>query len=99
MPLALVGEVGLPKLPPFVLDQLTVWLFSATGLPLASASCAVIVTLLPATGLVELDDTRYCVPAPAAKVTVALPLVIGFVLIVALTVADPAVVGDCSVRV
>lgn len=64
-PAASVVEVGAENEPPFVLDQVTVLPAVAMALPLTSASCAVIVTVVPATGLLELDVTTYCVPAGA----------------------------------
>ena len=50
IPLAFVVLVAVPNEPPFVLLQVTVLPDVDTGLLLASANCAVIVTLLPATG-------------------------------------------------
>src|SRR5258708_5211001 len=98
-PLPLVREVGLPKDPPPVLDQVTVLPEVATALLFPSASCAVIVTCVPAAG-VELDDvTTYLVAAAAAYVTVWLPLVMAAPLTVAPTVPVPLVVGAVSVAV
>ena len=65
----LVGESNEPPLP--VLLQVTVLPAVGTGLLLASANCAVIVTAVPATGLLLLDVTRYFVAVPAS-VNVAL---------------------------
>jgi hypothetical protein len=63
----LVGEV---KLPPFVLLHVTTTPGVVTGLSFASASCAVIVTLSPATTLDALDETRYFAADPALTVVV-----------------------------
>ena len=72
MPEPLVVEVGEPNEPPVpVFDQVTVRPLVETALLLTSASCAVIVTALPAIGLEELDVTRYFVAGPGAKVTEA----------------------------
>ena len=69
MPEPLVVEVGEPNEPPVpVFDQVTVRPLVETALLLTSASCAVIVTALPATGLEELDVTRYCVAGPGIVV-------------------------------
>ena len=55
----------MPPVPVF--DQLTVRPLVVTGLSFASASWAVIVTAVPATGLDELEVTMYFV-GPAATV-------------------------------
>jgi len=82
----LVGEANEPPVP--VLLHVTVLPEVDTALPLASANCAVMVTAVPATGLLSLDVTRYCVAVPA--VVVMFPLVpvrlIGLLLSVAVTV-------------
>src|SRR4051794_39824707 len=51
VPAAFVVDVGAPKDPPPVLDQVITLPAVATLLPFASESCAVIVTELPATGV------------------------------------------------
>jgi len=58
-PAASVVDVGAEKLPPFVLDHVTVLPLVAIAEPLASASCAVIVAVLPATTELALDVTTY----------------------------------------
>lgn len=73
-PLLLVVEVGPEKEPPFVLDHVTVLPEVPTALLFASASCAVIVTPVPATGEELLDVTRYFVAVPGTVVTVTLPV-------------------------
>ncbi len=98
-PEPLVVEVGEPNEPPApVFDQVTVRPLVETALLLASASCAVIVTALPATGLEELDVTRYCVAAPGVKVTEA-ELAIAEPLRVPVIEAVPAVVEEVRVAV
>jgi hypothetical protein len=57
--------------PPQLFDQVAVWPEAETELPFTSASCAVIVTLLPATGVNEVAVTRNFAAAPAANVTSA----------------------------
>jgi hypothetical protein len=101
-PLAFVVDVAVPKVPPPVLDHVTTWPAVDTALLFASASCAVIVTAAPATGLALELVTRYFVAAPATVVNVAvvpvLPPVVpvavcavpATVLVVKLTVAMPA---------
>ena len=69
-PLPSVALVGEEKLPPFVLFHVTTVPGIATGLSLASASWAVIVTLLPATGLELLEVTRYLAAGPGVTVVV-----------------------------
>lgn len=69
-PLAFVVVVGAEKLPPPVLDHVTTFPAVVTALLFASASCAVIVTVPPATGDALLDVTRYFVAAPAVPVAV-----------------------------
>ena len=51
MPLALVVLVADEKEPPFVLAQVTATPAAGTGLPTLSASCAVMVTAAPGTGV------------------------------------------------
>src|SRR5581483_6672210 len=60
--------VGVANVPPPVLDQATTCPGAATGFPLASASCARMVTEPPAVTLTALALTRYCVGAPAVAV-------------------------------
>ena len=60
-----------------------------TELLLASASCAVIVTLAPATGLLVEDVTTYFVAAPTAVVIVA-EVPVRLLPSVAVTVVDVA---------
>ena len=64
----LVAGENDPLLP--VLLHVTVLPEVETTLPLVSANCALIVTAVPATGLLSLDVTRYFVAGPATKVTV-----------------------------
>jgi hypothetical protein len=71
MPLALVKLVGALNEPPLVLLQLTVLPVFHTGLPKLSASCAVIVTTLPAAGVLLLGVTTYFVAGPAVTVKFA----------------------------
>jgi hypothetical protein len=73
-PLEFVVDVGAEKEPPFVLDHVTVLPDVPTGLLFASASCAVIVTPEPATGLELEDVTRYLVAVLGTVVTVTLPV-------------------------
>ena len=71
IPLALVMLVGALNEPPLVLLQVTVLPEFATGFPKLSASCAVIVTALPAAGVLLLDLTTYFVAGPAVTVKFA----------------------------
>lgn len=71
-PLVFVLVVALANDPPFVLDHVTVWPDVPIGLLFASASCAVTVTAVPASGLELLDVTRYLAAAPAVVTTVPL---------------------------
>ena len=67
IPLASVIEEENAPLPSLLL-HVTICPAVATALPLASANCAVIVTLLPAVGD-ELDDvTKYWLAAPTTVV-------------------------------
>ena len=52
-------DVAAEKLPALVLDQVTVLPAVLIAAPLASASCAVIVTVLPAITELALDVTTY----------------------------------------
>jgi hypothetical protein len=71
-----VGVDALEKLPPFVLDQVTVWPATATEFPLASANCALSVIVAPAVGFVVLGATRYRVGvAGVVTIGVVLPLI------------------------
>ena len=63
IPLPFVTLVGLAKDPPLVLLQVTTLPEVLTGLPPASASCALIVTAAPAPALEVLEVTRYWVAA------------------------------------
>src|SRR5713226_4326610 len=73
-PLAFVVLVPGESDPPLpVLLHITVLPEVETTLPLVSANCAVIATLVPAAGLKLLDVTRYCVAVPA--LVVMFPLV------------------------
>jgi hypothetical protein len=65
MPEPSVVLVGEENVPPLVLLQVTTMPDVATGLSFASASCAVTVTSVPATGLELLTETRYFVGVPA----------------------------------
>src|SRR2546427_4019820 len=67
-PLAFVVLVEGDNEPPFVLFQLITLPDVCTGLPPESASCAVIVTAVPATGLLLLEVTMYLLAAPVLKV-------------------------------
>jgi hypothetical protein len=67
-PLLFVVLVGLENVPPFVLLHVTVFPAVPTGLLCTSANCAVIVTLVPAIGLLLLDVTTYFVAGPATVV-------------------------------
>src|SRR5205823_13607425 len=64
-----VNDVAVANDPPFVLDHVTVWFDVDTELLLASASCAVMVTVLPAATLDELEVTTYFEALPAIVVT------------------------------
>jgi len=97
-PLAFVVLEPAASEPPPVLDQVTVRPAVETGLLLASASCAVIVTVEATVGLAELEVTRYLVAAPATKETPAV-LVIAVPFTVPLTVALPTDVEDVRVAV
>jgi hypothetical protein len=69
-PFALVGLVGDAKNPPSpVLDQVTTAPPVATALPYVSVSCAVIVTVAPATKSGLLGVTTYLAGAPAIVTT------------------------------
>lgn len=72
MPLAFVVLVGVANVPPPVLDHVTIRPAIATGLLFASASCAEIVTVVPAGGLVLLVVMMYLAGAPATLTTVPL---------------------------
>jgi hypothetical protein len=67
-------------------------------LPFTSASCAVIVTLLPATGVNELTATRNFAAAPAVNATSAV-WVKALPLSVPVMCAVPAESADVSVAV
>ena len=67
-PLPAVVLVGEEKLPPLVLLQVTTFPAVVTGVPPASASWAVIVTAVPASGVDPLDVTRYWEGGGAAMV-------------------------------
>src|SRR5436309_4278187 len=85
-PPALVVLVGLPNDPPApVLLHVTVLPAVLTGLLFASANCAVIVTALPARGLLLLELTRY-LAAGTATVVMLLLVPVRPVLSVAVTV-------------
>lgn len=71
MPEAFVVDVADANEPPApVFDQVTTLPLVPTVLPCVSESCAVMVTLLPAAGVVELDVTTNFVAAPATDVKV-----------------------------
>ena len=96
-PLPFVVDVALPNEPPFVLDHVTTLPDVPTTLLLASASCAVIVTLAPAIGL-ELDDvTRYFVAVAGTVVTVAFPVFPPVVAVTTCEVPDVALVVKFTV--
>ena len=88
-PLALVVDVVAPSVPE-VADHVTILPATPTGFPFVSASCAVIVTADPATGLADEVETRYFA-GWAWKVTEAVEA-IGLPPIVPLIVACPGVV-------
>ncbi len=92
----LVDDAKLPFGLLFV--QVTVFPDVATALPFTSASCAVIVTVPPATGEVLEDVTRYFVAGPAAKTTVS-ESAIATPFKVPVIVAVPAVTGAVNVAV
>jgi len=73
-PLAFVVLVEEEKEPPFVLIQVTILPEVDTAFPLASVNCAVIVTCVPATGVLLLDVTLYFLAEPGLKVTVSAAL-------------------------
>src|SRR6266567_1812388 len=73
-PLAFVVLVEEEKEPPFVLIQVTILPEVDTAFPLASVNCAVIVTCVPATGVLLLDVTLYFLAKPGLKVTVSAAL-------------------------
>ena len=100
-PAASVVDVAAEKLPPFVLDQVTVLPAVVTGLPLASANCAVIVTVLPAITELALDVTTYFVAVGAgAEMVMAFGLPEMFVApIFAVSEAVPALAGAVYVAV
>ncbi len=100
MPLLLVVELvpGL-KVPPPELVQFTVTPDVFTGLLFRSVSCALIVTALPAMGVVLVETTTYLVAAAAVHVTCGLPVVIAAPPMVPLTVPLPAAVGAVRVAV
>jgi hypothetical protein len=85
MPLALVLDVAELKLPPLVLDQVTTSLAVATELLFGSASCAVMVTVPPADGLLLDDETTY-LEAAATSVVMAAVVPVSDALSVAVTV-------------
>ena len=73
IPLASVVLVAVAKDPlPSDLVQVTTLPAVLTAFPLASASCAEIVTSAPATGLYPFEVTRYFVAAPTVVVIVVL---------------------------
>ena len=67
-PLAFVVLVGVAKEPPLELLHVTTMPACKTELLLASESCAVMVTDVPATGLLPLDVTRYFEADPTTAV-------------------------------
>src|SRR6266700_2195752 len=73
-PLAFVVLVEEEKEPTFVLIQVTILPEVDTAFPLASVNCAVIVTCVPATGVLLLDVTLYFLAKPGLKVTVSAAL-------------------------
>ena len=93
-PLALVVDVVAPSVPDPA-DHVTTLPATPTGLPFASASCAVIVTADPATGLTDELETRY-LAGWAWKVTDPVEA-IGLPPIVPLIVACPGVVEAVNV--
>src|SRR5688572_1849171 len=97
MPLLFVGD-DVPKLPPPELDHTTTSPGRDTALSLPSASCALIVIDVPATGVVLAALTMYVVAAPPVKVTCAV-LLICAPPTSAVTVATPLDVAEVSVVV
>src|SRR5207248_1410168 len=73
-PALLVVLVGVAKLPPLLLAHVTTRPAVATGVPCASASCAVIVTVPPATTLDALEVTTYRVAAAATAIAPLFPV-------------------------
>lgn len=99
MPPAFVVDVPDEKEPaPQFFDHAAVWPDSETALPFTSASCAVIVTSLPATGPVEAGVTTNFAAAPAANVTSA-ACARALPFSVPVMCAVPAVRPDVSVAV
>ena len=75
MPVVLVSD---EKLPPLLLVHVITCPAVGTACPCASASCAVIVTVPPATTLDALDVTRYCVGCggpPVVVIDALLPVI------------------------
>jgi len=71
LPETSVVDVAVENEPPLVLDHVTTRPDVATALPLASANCAVIVTVPPSVTLLALEVTRYFAAAPAVIVSAA----------------------------
>lgn len=84
-PLAFVFDVAELKLPPLVLDHVTISPAVATALLFGSASCAVMVTVPPADGLL-LDDATTYLDAAATTVVMAALVPVSDALSVAVTV-------------
>ena len=95
---SVVAGFGPVNEPPLVLLNVTALPAVATGLLFASASCARIVTDVPATGVRFVDVTTYVVAAPAWKATRPGD-VIATEFTVAPMVAVPAVVEDVRLTV
>src|SRR4051812_28134820 len=90
MPFAFVEDVVGENEPPFVADQATARPEVFMKLLLASASCTVSVTAVPATTLELLDVTRYLAAGPATVVINTLPTTVPVVAVT--ECATPAVV-------
>jgi hypothetical protein len=93
IPFASVGVDPAENVPPFVLLQPTLRPELVTGLPFASASCAEMVTSVPAPGIAALEVTRYRAGAPALTSLVDGLPPIGVPLSVIATLSVPATVG------
>jgi hypothetical protein len=99
IPLSFVVLVGLAN-DPLVFDLLHITTLPAALIALfcESASCAVIVTVLPATGLLLLEVTMYLLAEPIVKVTVA-SSVIAAPTSVPVILAVPTIVVEVKIAV
>src|SRR5262249_44385028 len=98
-PLALVGLVGGVNDPPFVLLHVTVCT-PATGLLFASASCAVIVTAVPAAALEAPGVAKYFAAVPAlVRIAPDVPVTFPTVPVTACVMPAVVLVVNCTVAV